>query len=156
MINYDTRRGGINVTTDTGPTKTVSNLVITDARHQDSGNYTCSASNTQGASSNVFVSHGKQGGRREGGKEGGEVDARERNWVGTQEECMSGVKPAVEGVRVRMEGVRRDEGLEREDGMMQGGGACMEGSVSNRMRGRINSKMWNGGYEEGKGEEKEG
>ncbi|XP_050687827.1 neurotrimin-like isoform X2 [Eriocheir sinensis] len=58
MINYDTRRGGINVTTDTGPTKTVSNLVITDARHQDSGNYTCSASNTQGASSNVFVSHG--------------------------------------------------------------------------------------------------
>lgn len=58
MINYDTRRGGINVTTETGPTQTLSNLVISDARHQDSGNYTCSASNTQSASSNVFVSHG--------------------------------------------------------------------------------------------------
>ncbi|XP_045137651.1 hemicentin-2-like isoform X2 [Portunus trituberculatus] len=58
MINYDTRRGGINVTTEKGPTQTMSNLVITDARHKDSGNYTCSASNTQSDSSNVFVSHG--------------------------------------------------------------------------------------------------
>ena len=65
MINYDTRRGGINVTTETGPTQTLSNLVISDARHQDSGNYTCSASNTQSASSNVFVSHGKMRGWRE-------------------------------------------------------------------------------------------
>ncbi|KAK8731622.1 hypothetical protein OTU49_007391 [Cherax quadricarinatus] len=58
MINYDTQRGGINVSTETGPKKTHSHLVITDARYQDSGNYTCSASNTQPAFSNVFVSHG--------------------------------------------------------------------------------------------------
>ncbi|XP_069173944.1 opioid-binding protein/cell adhesion molecule isoform X1 [Procambarus clarkii] len=58
MINYDTQRGGINVSTETGPKKTHSHLVVNDARYQDSGNYTCSASNTQPAFSNVFVSHG--------------------------------------------------------------------------------------------------
>ncbi|XP_068201929.1 limbic system-associated membrane protein-like isoform X2 [Palaemon carinicauda] len=58
MINYDNRRGGINVSTETGPTKTQSHLTITDAHYNDSGNYTCSASNTQPAAKNVFVSHG--------------------------------------------------------------------------------------------------
>ncbi|XP_047493725.1 lachesin-like [Penaeus chinensis] len=58
MINYDTQRGGINVSTDTGPKKTQSHLTISDARYEDTGNYTCSASNTRSASVNVFVSYG--------------------------------------------------------------------------------------------------
>ena len=59
MINYDTKRGGINVTTETNP-KTRSYLSITDAHIDDTGNYTCTASNTQGASTNVFVSYGNK------------------------------------------------------------------------------------------------
>ncbi|KAF2368237.1 Immunoglobulin V-set domain [Trinorchestia longiramus] len=57
MINYDTRRGGINVSTETGQ-KTSSRLTILDAHYNDTGNYTCSASNTQPASTSVYVSHG--------------------------------------------------------------------------------------------------
>lgn len=58
MINYDTARGGIAVETEPGP-KTHSRLIIRDAHEGDSGNYTCSASNTEPASIYVFVSEGK-------------------------------------------------------------------------------------------------
>ena len=58
MINYDTSRGGITVETDPGP-KTQSRLTIRDAHDTDSGNYTCSASNTEPASIYVFVSEGR-------------------------------------------------------------------------------------------------
>lgn len=57
MINYDTARGGITVDTNPGP-KTQSHLIIRDAVDSDSGNYTCSASNTEPASIFVFVSEG--------------------------------------------------------------------------------------------------
>ncbi|EEB10524.1 conserved hypothetical protein [Pediculus humanus corporis] len=57
MINYDTARGGITVETNPGP-KTQSHLTIRDAVDTDSGNYTCSASNTEPASIFVFVSEG--------------------------------------------------------------------------------------------------
>ncbi|KDR15426.1 Neuronal cell adhesion molecule, partial [Zootermopsis nevadensis] len=57
MINYDTSRGGITVETEPGP-KTQSRLTIRDAHDTDSGNYTCSASNTEPASIYVFVSEG--------------------------------------------------------------------------------------------------
>ncbi|KAK6643192.1 hypothetical protein RUM43_004695 [Polyplax serrata] len=58
MINYDTARGGITVETNPGP-KTQSHLIIRDAVDTDSGNYTCSASNTEPASIFVFVSEGE-------------------------------------------------------------------------------------------------
>ncbi|KAK7788497.1 hypothetical protein R5R35_012819 [Gryllus longicercus] len=57
MINYDNARGGITVDTEPGP-KTQSRLTIRDAHDTDSGNYTCSASNTEPASIFVFVSEG--------------------------------------------------------------------------------------------------
>ena len=58
MINYDTARGGISVETLPGP-RTQSRLTIRDTNDADSGNYTCSASNTESASIYVFVSEGK-------------------------------------------------------------------------------------------------
>lgn len=58
MINYDTARGGISVETVPGP-RTQSRLTIRDTNDADSGNYTCSASNTEPASIYVFVSEGK-------------------------------------------------------------------------------------------------
>ncbi|KAI4468926.1 defective proboscis extension response dpr -related [Holotrichia oblita] len=59
MINYDTARGGISVETVPG-VRTQSRLTIRDTNDADSGNYTCSASNTEPASIYVFVSEGKQ------------------------------------------------------------------------------------------------
>ncbi|KAK9752020.1 Immunoglobulin I-set domain [Popillia japonica] len=59
MINYDTARGGITVDTVPG-VRTQSRLTIRDTNDADSGNYTCSASNTEPASIYVFVSEGKQ------------------------------------------------------------------------------------------------
>lgn len=58
MINYDTARGGITVETVPGP-RTQSRLTIRDTNDADSGNYTCSASNTEPASIYVFVSEGR-------------------------------------------------------------------------------------------------
>nr|XP_024215672.1 roundabout homolog 1-like [Halyomorpha halys] len=55
MINYDTTRGGVQVRTEQGQ-KTESHLTIHEAKDSDSGNYTCSASNTQPAYIHVFVS----------------------------------------------------------------------------------------------------
>ncbi|KAJ8963385.1 hypothetical protein NQ318_018862 [Aromia moschata] len=55
MINYDTARGGITVDTVPGP-RTQSRLTIRNTNDADSGNYTCSASNTEPASIYVFVS----------------------------------------------------------------------------------------------------
>ncbi|XP_060524378.1 neurotrimin isoform X2 [Cylas formicarius] len=57
MINYDTARGGIFVETTPG-IRTQSRLTIRDTTDGDSGNYTCSASNTESASIYVFVSEG--------------------------------------------------------------------------------------------------
>ncbi|XP_063919288.1 hemicentin-2-like [Zophobas morio] len=57
MINYDTARGGITVETVPGA-RTQSRLTIRDTNDADSGNYTCSASNTEPASIYVFVSEG--------------------------------------------------------------------------------------------------
>ncbi|XP_018331931.1 zwei Ig domain protein zig-8, partial [Agrilus planipennis] len=57
MINYDTSRGGISVETEPGP-RTKSRLTIVDTHEADSGNYTCSASNTEPASIFVYVSEG--------------------------------------------------------------------------------------------------
>ncbi|XP_017771242.1 PREDICTED: neurotrimin [Nicrophorus vespilloides] len=57
MINYDTARGGVSVETVPG-LRTQSRLVIKDTNDADSGNYTCSASNTEPASIYVFVSEG--------------------------------------------------------------------------------------------------
>ncbi|XP_039275136.1 uncharacterized protein LOC120349236, partial [Nilaparvata lugens] len=55
MINYDTARGGVTVSTEPGP-KTHSRLVVNRATHADSGNYTCRASNTEQDTIYVFVS----------------------------------------------------------------------------------------------------
>ena len=58
MINYDNERGGIYVKTELGK-QTTSRLTILNAKSPDSGNYTCSAQNTQAASIIVFVDEGK-------------------------------------------------------------------------------------------------
>ncbi|XP_066998467.2 lachesin isoform X2 [Anabrus simplex] len=55
MINYDTSRGGVTVSTEPGP-KTHSRLIINHATRGDSGNYTCRASNTEADTIHVFVS----------------------------------------------------------------------------------------------------
>ncbi|XP_003427286.1 zwei Ig domain protein zig-8 [Nasonia vitripennis] len=56
MINYDVARGSVTVQTDPGPTQ--SRLEIRHAIESDTGNYTCSASNTKPASIFVFVTEG--------------------------------------------------------------------------------------------------
>ncbi|XP_058798908.1 zwei Ig domain protein zig-8-like [Phymastichus coffea] len=56
MINYDTTRGSVTVQTEPGPTQ--SRLTIHHALESDTGNYTCSASNTKPASIFVFVTEG--------------------------------------------------------------------------------------------------
>lgn len=58
MINYDSARG-VTVATEPGP-KTQSTLNIHDAAPRHSGNYTCSASNTEPAFIYVFVSEGSE------------------------------------------------------------------------------------------------
>lgn len=55
MINYDTR-GSVSIQTDPGPAQ--SRLIIHQAVESDTGNYTCSASNTKPASIYVFVTEG--------------------------------------------------------------------------------------------------
>ncbi|PSN32092.1 hypothetical protein C0J52_23920 [Blattella germanica] len=55
MINYDTSRGGVTVSTEPGP-KTHSRLIINHATTGDSGNYTCRASNTEADTIYVYVS----------------------------------------------------------------------------------------------------
>ena len=57
MINYDRRRGGVEVRVEAGP-KVASRLRVNDARPQDSGNYTCAAANTEPASVFVYVTEG--------------------------------------------------------------------------------------------------
>uniref|UniRef100_A0A182M9M6 Ig-like domain-containing protein n=1 Tax=Anopheles culicifacies TaxID=139723 RepID=A0A182M9M6_9DIPT len=58
MINYDDSRRDITIETTPGP-RTQSRLIIREPQINDSGNYTCSASNTEPASIYVFVSKGK-------------------------------------------------------------------------------------------------
>lgn len=58
MINYDTTRGS-SVTVQTDSSSTQSRLTIHQAVESDTGNYTCSASNTKPASIYVFVTEGK-------------------------------------------------------------------------------------------------
>ncbi|XP_043585021.1 hemicentin-1 isoform X2 [Bombus pyrosoma] len=57
MINYDTTRGS-SVTVQTDSSSTQSRLTIHHAVESDTGNYTCSASNTKPASIYVFVTEG--------------------------------------------------------------------------------------------------
>uniref|UniRef100_A0A182JB37 Ig-like domain-containing protein n=1 Tax=Anopheles atroparvus TaxID=41427 RepID=A0A182JB37_ANOAO len=57
MINYDDSRRDITIETTPGP-RTQSRLIIREPQINDSGNYTCSASNTEPASIYVFVSKG--------------------------------------------------------------------------------------------------
>lgn len=59
MINYDTTRGS-SVTVQTDSSSTQSRLTIYHAVESDTGNYTCSASNTKPASIYVFVTEGTQ------------------------------------------------------------------------------------------------
>ncbi|XP_045107138.1 hemicentin-1-like [Portunus trituberculatus] len=54
MINYDRRRGGVEVRVEAGP-KVASRLKVSGARPEDSGNYTCAAANTEAASVFVYV-----------------------------------------------------------------------------------------------------
>ncbi|ENN71486.1 hypothetical protein YQE_11782, partial [Dendroctonus ponderosae] len=57
MINYDNARGGITVETALGPPRAHSRLTIQNTKQADSGNYTCSASNTEPAS--IHISSGQ-------------------------------------------------------------------------------------------------
>lgn len=57
MINYDDSRRDISIDTIPG-LRTQSRLIIREPQTTDSGNYTCSASNTEPASIYVFVSKG--------------------------------------------------------------------------------------------------
>ncbi|KAG8192542.1 hypothetical protein JTE90_015177 [Oedothorax gibbosus] len=59
MINYDSSRGGIRVTTENGPT-TVSRLRIQNARPTDSGNYSCQPSYADPANITVHVLNGEK------------------------------------------------------------------------------------------------
>lgn len=58
MINYDDSRRDVSIETTPGA-RTQSRLTIREPQPSDSGNYTCSASNTEPASIYVFVSKGK-------------------------------------------------------------------------------------------------
>lgn len=60
MINYDSQRGGIKVTTDKGPT-TISRLQIFSAQSSDSGNYSCQPSYADPANITVHVLNGTYG-----------------------------------------------------------------------------------------------
>ncbi|XP_070501957.1 lachesin-like [Chironomus tepperi] len=58
MINYDDSRRDISIETTPGQPRTQSRLIIREPQIADSGNYTCSAPNTEPASIYVFVSKG--------------------------------------------------------------------------------------------------
>ncbi|KAG8314493.1 hypothetical protein J6590_092047 [Homalodisca vitripennis] len=54
MVNYESTRGGVTVSTEPGP-KTHSRLIVNRASHSDTGNYTCRAPNTDPDTIYVFV-----------------------------------------------------------------------------------------------------
>lgn len=59
MLNYDNSRHDISITLTREQGRTQSDLKIREPQIADSGNYTCSAPNTEPASIYVFVSKGK-------------------------------------------------------------------------------------------------
>ena len=59
MINYDHERG-VTVHIQAHP-KVASLLRVSDAQPEDSGNYTCTAANTESASVNVYITEGESG-----------------------------------------------------------------------------------------------
>lgn len=58
VINFDSPRGGVSLVTEKGAT-TTSRLLIQKAVQADSGTYTCTPSNANGASVRVHILNGK-------------------------------------------------------------------------------------------------
>ncbi|XP_043212551.1 zwei Ig domain protein zig-8-like [Amphibalanus amphitrite] len=81
VINYDKQRGGITVETES-PEKTFSKLTITNAKRQDSGNYSCKPSNAEPVSVHVYVSQGDKIAAIQGKGSVAAVTWRERPWLG--------------------------------------------------------------------------
>lgn len=71
MINYDTsRRAGIRVVTERGPSTTVSKLQVPDAVTRDSGNYSCIPSYADPANITVHVLNGEKPAAMQHGRQG--------------------------------------------------------------------------------------
>ncbi|XP_045540241.1 obscurin [Papilio machaon] len=59
LLNYDTKRGGVSVKTETLPNGALSRLYIANANRKDSGNYTCSLADFAATAVSVHVLRGE-------------------------------------------------------------------------------------------------